>query len=180
MCLLNIQKIYQKATIENSETLWCIILEVVDVKVRSIRLVHNCFSLLIVSYWKNYVTETRFSTGKKIGFLTEVSCFTMPSLFAKCLSPQIFRIVSQFMIIKEIIFAQWWTETFDFTSNMMKDWGFSLKIYYLNNYPCIWLEQYNICTQLFFHNLSEALATTEHTSLSFAAFVTPYFVMHGN
>jgi len=67
------------------------------------------------------VTETRFSTGKKIGFLTEVSCFTMPSLFAKCLSPQIFRIVSQFMIIKEIIFAQWWTETFDFTSNMMKD-----------------------------------------------------------
>jgi len=50
MCLLNIQKIYQKATIENSETLWCIILEVVDVKVRSIRLVHNCFSLLIVSY----------------------------------------------------------------------------------------------------------------------------------
>lgn len=62
--VLCLQKISQRGTVENSETLWCVILEFPDLKVNFFRLGHNCFSLLIESYCNNYVAETRFRTGK--------------------------------------------------------------------------------------------------------------------
>lgn len=110
------ENIYKKATIENPETPWCIILAFANLKKSFITLGHNCFSLLIVLYWKNYMTETRCSTGKKTRNFGRDRFLHYG--FILCQMPLHINLqISKFKIIKEVIIAQWWTEISYFTFN---------------------------------------------------------------
>lgn len=99
------ENIYKKATIENPETPWCIILAFANLKESFIRLRHNCFYLLIVLHWKNYVTETRCSTDKKNRSFGRGRFLHYG--YTLCQMPLPINLqISKFKIIKEVITAQ--------------------------------------------------------------------------